>query len=187
MGLFGPSKRDTLSQRIFDVEIIYERLVEVFRENIRLEEKSEFNRSSMQTFQVKTTVLGLPVSPKLGTIADIFNEYPTSLLGENVMDYTKLMRYANSIGSFKYRFPRSLPESPTKAKERIILKINKNARQDIQQVCSDFFVILNKAMNEINDVKNQYPDLHMQLAAMYYRARGAVAWYNHLDKKIVEY
>ena len=42
MGLFGPSKSEILRQRVNDVEVFYERMVKVFKDNIRIKTVSEY-------------------------------------------------------------------------------------------------------------------------------------------------
>lgn len=170
-GLFGPSQSEIMHQRVDDVEVFYERMVKCFNDNIAIEEKpySSFERHGKQPWR------------PLVYVNHMFETYPSSLLGDK--NYVSIEISSWNTGNSKYKFPTGiLCEPPAEAKQRIYLNVNNNAMSDIQRITTDFFQILEDNISIIGKKKDKYPQLHMRLVAMYYRTRGAVAWFNYLDK-----
>lgn len=181
MGLFGPSKSEILRQRVNDVEVFYERMVKVFKDNIRIKTVSEYYTRHIH---------GIPLY--INRIDDLFKNYPDSLLNDKEYSDFYVQNLTNAVLSrefggyqqynyvMKYDFP--FPRSHENIKSNITLVVNAAAMNSIQQISSDFFQFLNDAIDITNKNKGNYPYYHKCLVAMYYRTRGAVAWFNYLDK-----
>ena len=173
-GLFGPSQSEIMHQRVNDVEVFYERMVKCFKDNIKIEYKPY---SFYERFRKKPWLL-------LVYVKDLFELYPKSLLDDKEYVSIETNMELLRLDFLKYGFPQGiLCEPPAEAKQRIYLNVNDHAMSDIQRITTDFFQILDDNINIISNKKDKYPQLHMRLVAMYYRTRGAVAWFNYLDKK----
>lgn len=171
--LFGPSQSEIMHQRVNDVEVFYERMVKCFKDNIKIEDKPY---SHYVRFEKK------PWLPLI-YVKDLFELYPQSLLGDKEYISMEMKMTLLRLDFLKYGFPQGiLCESPAEVKQRIYLKVKNNTIADIQRITTDFFQILDDNIGIVGKKKDKYPQLHMRLVAMYYRTRGAVAWFNYLDK-----
>ena len=166
-GLFGPSQSEIMHQRVNDVEVFYERMVKCFNDNIKIEEKP---------YGYCEMLGNKPWIWTLVNVKDLFELYPKSILNDK--EYVEI-----EMTFLRHKFPRGLfCEPPTEVKQRIYLKVKNNTMADIQRITTDFFQILNENISIVGKKRDKYPQLHMRLVAMYYRTRGAAAWFNYLDK-----
>lgn len=193
-GLFGPSKSEIMHQRVNDVEVFYERMVKCFKDNISIIDKPKDienpknkinNQSNLfwDLFGENINIQSKDPWRRVIYVKDLFELYPKSLLDDKEYVSMEMKISSLRLNFLRYGFPQGmLCEPPDKAKQRIYLKVKNNTIADIQRITTDFFQILDDNINIIGKKKDKYPQLHMRLVAMYYRTRGAVAWFNYLDK-----
>lgn len=123
---------------------------------------------------------------QISNYRDLLELYPAPLLNDDQYFFIEIEM--KLIGQqLQYQFPTALCEHPDSAKRRVYLQCHPHAEGWVEEWINDPMLIINKAMSILNPHKEDSPYLYRKMAALYYRARGAVAWYNHLDKKIREY
>ena len=91
MGLFGPSKSEILRQRVNDVEVFYERMVKVFKDNIRIKTVSEYYTRHIH---------GIPLY--INRIDDLFKNYPDSLLNDKEYSDFYVQNFTNAVLSREF-------------------------------------------------------------------------------------
>ena len=196
MGLFGPSKSERLQQRVSDVEIFYNRLIEFFVINLELQKKPKERSMFSLADIIRNSKPKSFVCADLLYVKDMFEYYPDDLLPNDNDAYTSYLRgkYSSSFtmndlqryGSFEKYFLgikllRRRVDSKS-AKSEIVMKFNPSILPKLQEMADDFFSILSDAIVETAKNQQRYPSFHLKLLDMYFSTKGALAWFNYLDK-----
>lgn len=199
MGLFGPSKSERLQQRVSDVEIFYNRLIKFFVSNLELQKKPNNTNEQMSRsiFSLAKTIRDSMQKSRgyvdLLYVKDLFEYYPDDLLPNDHDAYTSYLsgKYSssftmNGFDSFdRYYLGIKLLSrrvDSKSAKSEIVIKFSPSILPKLQEMADDFFSILSDAIVETAKNQQRYPSFHLKLLDMYFSTKGALAWFNYLDK-----
>lgn len=190
MGLFGISKFDQAQRYIDDVEVFYERMVDVFKKNIHTRYTGIKHTHSLRpTIFFDSNQGGDKFFFK--EVDSLFSSYPSVADDYEIVKKYMLedvgSRVLNRYYKPKYHFPFAFGEDANSYKSNTLLVIKCGSFSEIDKICKDFFGILDNAFNKANDYKhsffnNDYQKLYLRLLPIYYRGKGATIWFNYLNK-----
>lgn len=202
MGLFGPSKFENAMRSVEDAKIFFERFKKVFVDNISIKKEngsnygfntvfSMNNSSCFFTDKITDEIFHIFKNDPTNKITDdrlrfkyvtqLFDFYPCDIAD----DGNALFQAATNNFTGGFPAPYLLKCSIVKSNTQLILKAGGFAK--IEQVCNEFYAVLNRSFQIVEEYKssvfnNNYEALYRELLPIYYKGKGAITWFNYLNK-----
>ncbi len=195
MGLFGTSKFEQAQRYIDDVEVFYERMVAIFKKNINTRYLGAERSHSSWTFNHicdDIDIYGRKTKDEyfFKDVDSLFSNYPAPIAEDHEIVNKYFLQQLGNLNHYnrpKYMFPSAIHTDANWRKSYTLLVIKPGCFLEIDKVCKDFFEMMDNAFSIVNDYRQRlfnsdYQELYLRLLPLYYRGKGAIIWFNYLNK-----